>query len=101
MDRNSKIFAKTINVGGVRKPAKKTTATAVPANKAFDTALEKMRGDIVPTVLTNFSFKAGENISNFENPRIRSITKNKKHVAFLISGEPIVISQKEAMESAE
>lgn len=98
MDRNSKIFAKTISVGGVRKPAKKVTST-VPVNKPFDALLDKMKGEIVPTVLNSFSYKAGENIMNFENPRIRSITKNRKHVAFLINGEPTVVNHSEAMKS--
>ena len=98
MDRNSKIFAPTISVGGVRKPAKKTTVT-VPTNKAFDALISKMKNELSPTILNNFSYKAGDNIVNFNTPRIRSITKNRKHVAFLISGEPSVFSHQEAMKN--
>jgi hypothetical protein len=97
MDRNSKIFAQTISVGGVRKPAKKVAAVE-PANKAFDSLLCSIKKDLTPTILNNFSYKSGDNIVNFDNARVRSITKNKKHVGFLVNGDSKVIDHKEAMK---
>lgn len=98
MDRNSKIFAPTIRVGGVTRPAKKTS-TSTPSNKEYDNLMSKLKGDLAPTILNTFSYKSGDNIVNFTAPRIRSITKNRKHVAFLITGDSNTMSHQEAMKN--
>ena len=98
MDRKSKIFAPTTRIGGVTRPAKKSN-NPVPTNKAYDSLISKIKGDLAPTILNSFSYKAGDSIVNFTAPRIRSITKNRKHVAFLISGEPNVFSHQEALKN--
>lgn len=94
MDRRSQIFAPTTNVGGVRKPAKKQAATTeLPVNPLFKKTCESMKNDIRPTILKNFSYKHGEQVFNVNDAKIKSIGKNKKHVAFLISGNPVEIDE--------
>lgn len=97
MDRKSQIFAPTISAGGVRKPAKKQAPTEKVGNPMFKTVCDSMKNDIRPTLIKNFSYKQGENIYNINNAKVMSIGKNKKNVAFLISGAPTVVNEKEAV----
>lgn len=101
MDRRSKIFAPTISVGGVRKPAKKQGGGEPDSNAIFKKTCEAMKNEIRPTVLKTFSFKRGESVFNINDAKIKSIGKNKKHVAFLISGNPVEIDERDLMARPE
>ncbi|KAM0679502.1 hypothetical protein GINT2_002346 [Glugoides intestinalis] len=97
MDRKSQIFAPTISVGGVRKPAK--TTNAKPAtNDALKSVLSSMKGDVNPTRLKNFSYKTDNSLVTINDATIKSIGKNRKHVAFLISGTPTTVDEKQAIK---
>lgn len=95
MDRKSQIFAPTISVGGVRKPAKKQATAETCTNAMFKKVCDSMKNDIRPTLVKSFSYKYGEGVYNISDAKIKSIGKNKKHVAFLITGDPIMIDEKQ------
>ena len=97
MDRRSKIFAPTTNIGGVRRPYKPKSGPTGPSIKA---TLSDMKGEIHPTILKTCAFKSGDKIVNFQNPQIQSITtkgKGAKHICFLVTGETTSVDEKEAM----
>lgn len=97
MDRRSQIFAPTKSVGGVRKPAKKQGAAPEKPNLAFKSVIDSLKGNLKPTILTNFSYKTGDQIVSVPDAKIRSVGNNGKHVAFLVTGKSILTNEKQAM----
>lgn len=99
MDRKSQIFAPTISAGGVRKPARKPVSNAsASTNQMLKKVCDEMKNEIHQTILNSFSYKSGDKIYNVNDAKIKSIGKNKKHVAFLISGNTIEVDEKQAMK---
>lgn len=96
MDRKSQIFAPTAKIAGARKPVKQQ-ATQPSCN--LKTILDTMKGEVAPTILRSCSFKSGDDITSIDNPKIQSITKNRKHVCFVVTGESRVVGQKEALDA--
>lgn len=97
MDRKSQIFAPTMSVGGVRKSVK-SAATTPSTNVILKDVLNSMKGDINQTHLKNFSYKSGDSLVTINNASIKSIGKNRKHVAFFISGTPTIVDEKQAIK---
>lgn len=85
----------------MRKPAKKQSAPAPMGNPVFNKTCELMKNELRPTVLKNFSYKQGQQVFNINDAKIKSIGKNKKHLAFLITGNPSVVDEKKMMSEYE
>ncbi|ELA42206.1 uncharacterized protein VICG_00849 [Vittaforma corneae ATCC 50505] len=100
MDRKSQIFAPTISVGGVRKPVKKQIGAESGTNLMFKKVCDSMKNDLKPTLVKSFSYKYGEDVFNINDAKIKSIGKNKKHVAFLITGNPTTIDERQAVRES-
>lgn len=94
-ERRKKIFAPVIKVGGITKPLK----NKAPVSTGCSSAISALKNDLAPTILKTFTYREGNNIYNYDKAVIKSITKGKKHVCFLVSGEPQIMSQEEALES--
>lgn len=95
-DRKSKIFAPFVKVGGVVKPIKKKPASTV----SFANVVAGLKDDLTPTILKTCTYRDDKNnIYNYESAKVQSITKGKKHVCFLVTGEPSVMSQEEAIKN--
>lgn len=99
MDRKAQIFAPTKNVGGVRKPAKNTPVSISSNATALRKVLDSMKGEVNSTLLKSFSYRSGNDIVNIENPKIQSISKARKHICFLVSGNPVVVDRDSTLKS--
>lgn len=94
-ERRKKIFAPVIKVGGITKPLKSKTST----NNSYASTMDAIKGDLTPTILKTFTYRDGDQIYNYENAKIQSVNRGKKHVCFMVTGEPKVMTQEEAIKA--
>ena len=95
ISRKEQIFAPTKTIGGKRKPIKEKAPTEITVNSILN---QEFKGEVTNTILKSCSFKSGTNIHTINNPKIRSIYKNKKQpYCFVITGDETIADEANIM----
>lgn len=96
ISRKEQIFAPTKTIGGKRKLIKEKAPTEITVNSILN---QEFKGEVTNTILKSCSFKSGTNIHTINNPKIRSIYKNKKQpYCFVITGDETIADEANIME---
>ncbi|ORD93806.1 hypothetical protein ECANGB1_1533 [Enterospora canceri] len=96
-NRKEQIFAKTKNIGGVRRIVK-TSTKKVTVKTVLDNEFAK--GEVANTILESCSFKCGEMIHSIENTSIKSIGKGRKqNLCFVVSGNEVVDVEQDILKN--
>ncbi|KAL6121558.1 hypothetical protein NUSPORA_01503 [Nucleospora cyclopteri] len=84
LTRKEQIFAATKNVGGKRRTVVNKKSEQISVKSILET---QFKGEAHGTILQSCAYKSGDSCYTIEDPTIKSISKNKKNICFVVQGK--------------